>query len=170
MHFGNFSGGAWAILVAALIVCTEADRKTCFCDLRYSTSRLVTGDSIDSLPVLYDLPNPSYTNWLSVGCKRVNGNCPNDCLNRAHVWLGTAANPSSHFTSGSGPNACEIVRRNAPPSNKIYVYASYDPSVCGGRSWQYITELCCWAISFPGYSPVYLHNPMCAQDCSPMGC
>ncbi len=170
MNSRSLSGGVLAILVAVLIVSTDADRKTCFCDLRYSTTRLVTGDSITELPVLIDLPNPTYHHWLSVDCKRVNGNCPNDCLNTAHQRLGTAANPSSHFTSESGTVACAVARQNASPSNKIYVYASYSPSVCGGRSWQYVTELCCWEISFRGYAPAYFHNPMCGQQCSPLGC
>ncbi|XP_038059818.1 uncharacterized protein LOC119730839 [Patiria miniata] len=147
---------------AIMIFGANADRKHCFCDLRWSTTELRAGESANGLSVLQDLHNPSYHHWLSVGCRRVLRNCPNDCLNKAHDWMGGAM-----FTDGAGQLACESVRRNAPPGSPIYVYATYDPSVCGDRTWQYVAPLCCWEIAFPGYDSIFLYNHRCEDPCPP---
>ncbi|XP_038067088.1 uncharacterized protein LOC119737077 [Patiria miniata] len=156
---------AHSVTALAIIIMTigiDADVKHCFCDLRWSTTQLVSGDSVDSLPVLQDLWNPPYRHFIHVGCSRVLEHCPDDCLATAHAWLGGAT-----MTYKSGPDACISAATNAPPGSPIYVYASYDPSVCGDRSWQYIGPLCCWEISFPGYESFFLYNHVCNESCPP---
>ncbi|XP_022097221.1 uncharacterized protein LOC110982826 [Acanthaster planci] len=152
-------------LAAVMIIGADADRKHCFCDLRWSTTRLEAGDSANGLPIVTNLGDPSYHHWLSVGCRRVLRECPGDCRAVVHQYMGGSA-----FTVASGQAACESVRRNAPPGRPVYVYATYDPSVCANRRWQYVDRLCCWEISFTGYNSIFLHNHQCADECPPTGC
>ncbi|XP_038059732.1 uncharacterized protein LOC119730776 [Patiria miniata] len=147
---------------AIMILGANADRKYCSCDLRWSTRELRSGQSANGLSVLENLPDPSYHHWLVVGCQAVHRNCPDDCLDEAHDWMG-----GSGFTNTAGRMACESVRRNAPPGSPIYVYATYDPSVCGDRTWQYVAPLCCWEIAFRGYDTIFLYNHRCAESSPP---
>ncbi|XP_038059424.1 uncharacterized protein LOC119730529 [Patiria miniata] len=146
---------------AIMILGANANRKYCYCDLRWSTTQLRAGQSTNGLWFLEDLPNPSYHHWLVVGCQAVHRNCPTDCLDEAHDWMG-----GSRFTNTAGQLACESVRRNAPPGSPIYVYATYD-SVCGDRTWQYVAPLCCWKITLPGYGNTFVYNHRCENSSPP---
>ncbi|XP_019643809.1 PREDICTED: uncharacterized protein LOC109484859 [Branchiostoma belcheri] len=147
------------LLLAGFVSAAMANTRTCFCEIRTSTSR--------SDPIFLDVPNPLYRHWLHLTCSTAKQSCPDDCRRAAANALGGSVHP---LNNDAGAAACARLKRQVTPDNPVHLYAHYSTSSCDHRGYQYLGELCCWEINFgPAYPVHYLHNPSCSADQHPLG-
>eukprot|EP00058_Branchiostoma_floridae_P002552 XP_002588040.1 hypothetical protein BRAFLDRAFT_83020 [Branchiostoma floridae] len=133
------------VLLAIFVSAATANTRTCFCHIGTSTNRS---------PVLLDVPNPSYSHWLSLSCSEAKSKCPDDCRRNAAIALGGSVNP---IDNDAGNEACELLGREVSAEEPVHLYAHYDTSNCDHVGYQYLGEGTQHAL----HSTFHLGDPAC---------